>query len=791
MKVKTRLPFICFSMTLILGVCVATPFHRYSGSKNQDRKPVDEGENLTARLDDFQYQHSYGLGYIPPDARLQAWKDGLRNCHESADRWRPIGPRGILGSKGDATGRINAIAVSPKDPNLILVGSATGGIWRSRNGGRNFRPVSDNVVSLSVGSIAFYRKRPAIVYAGMGDPVFGYLGHGVIKSTNGGRGWRRVSDDSLPSPCTISKIEVDPDHPNRVYVAQHSRMGVEDTSGFYISTDGGARWKATLRGEVCDAALDMKARKTIYACIESGATNQGSPPGVYRSTDRGESWQPVLSFTTTAAQGSQASSPVNFDATTNIYARIAISARTPQVLNVFAIGSVAGKSTNRLLATTDAGKTWSGLTADSIDTVQPWWDLYLAVDPARDNTLYIGTLDIHKTTDGGATFTNLTKNFNVSSNLASPAPTFAESLLHVDQHAIAFSPDSRTVYFANDGGIFSSTDGGSSFNSLNQSLSLTQFYSLAMNPSTGRLLFGGTQDNGTLRRENQSESDSPWNRVLASDGGACVICPTNPKRVFATQASGPLFVLNEYGAGQNQAPVQVLNISEPKGFTYPVVVAGKNGNLYIGTYRLWVSTVGCASVEPNNPAQWTTPGGDQDLTKGRGKQDKLTAIAVSASDTNYIYTGSKEGRTMQSSDGGKSWRDISKGLPNRYVSSIFIDPSSPSTALLTVSGFKSGHVFKTTDTGTTWSNISGNLPDISANTIIAKGKSVDQLYVGTDIGVFRARDGGVRWERLSKGIPPVIVRVLAFTPRGTLLAATFGRGVYELIERPASYPQMR
>lgn len=785
MRIKSPMTALVVAFAFLFEVSAGAALHagRWFELGVKYQTSIKEDEDPDARIDWFEFKRLYPSGSIPPDARYNAWQAISTIVNPGARRlWQSIGPTPLISRKAQtpgrvsASGRINAVAVSPANENLVIVGSAAGGIWRSENAGETFIPVSDNNVDLSVGSIAFYRKDPRIVYAGMGDPMFNYLGHGVLKSTDTGLTWTRVNGRSLPSPCTVSKIEVDPENSNLLYVAQHSvtdkHNTVVDNAGFYLSTDGGKEWTRTLAGEVCDLHLHTKNSKNIYAAIESG-DQINSASGVYSSTDSGVSWEPVLQLTS-------GNGPVTFDKT-NLYLRIAVTPARPQMVYAFVIGTVANVLTNRLFTSHDGGKSWTQQVVDSIDAVQPWWNLYLAADPANAKTLYIGALDIHKSTDGGATWENLTKNFKVEGVLSNGKYTFERSILHIDQHAIAFPPHSpATIYVANDGGLFKSTNGGASYRPLNYALSITQFYSLATRPGYDRTVFGGTQDNGTTLQGATGSGAYRWERILGGDGGQCVVCPTNPKKVFATQAGGPLYLLS---ASDESPPITIRDFAgERMDFIYPVRAAGRFGNLYVGTYRLWVSRVGCASLNSDNGNNWFTPGGDQDLTKGVNGQvrDKLSVIEISRSNTNVIYTGSVQGRAMRTTDGGKSWKDITAGLPNLSITSITVDPSSAATAIVTFSGYGAGHVFKTTDAGASWKDISGNLPNIPVNALIVDPSNRKTIYIGTDIGVFRSKSQGRAWEVFNQGMPWVIVKAFAVIGNGEILAATFGRGVYVL-----------
>jgi photosystem II stability/assembly factor-like uncharacterized protein len=227
-----------------------------SAGKFQTPRAEDEFEGDAERREDwFMSKRIYPYEELPADARRRAWLSRPGEAQRSTEaQWQAIGPKPTAsyfpGNWGLTSGRINAIAVSPSNPQLILVGAATGGVWRSTDGGANFSPTSDDQVDLAVGSIAFAPSDSSIVYAGMGDKAQSYLGTGVLKSIDGGQTWTRVNNATLPSPGRISKIEVDPNNPNRVYVAQYALRQGNTTfaSGFYFSSDGGVNWTKTLSG---------------------------------------------------------------------------------------------------------------------------------------------------------------------------------------------------------------------------------------------------------------------------------------------------------------------------------------------------------------------------------------------------------------------------------------------------------------------------------------------------------------------------------------------------------------
>ncbi|MEJ7863381.1 MAG: BACON domain-containing carbohydrate-binding protein, partial [Pyrinomonadaceae bacterium] len=712
----------------------------------------------------FLSQRMYPFSELPAQARRKAWSNRPRKAAEgaaegnspetaaleaAATSWTPIGPA-PTSSKfpnnwGITSGRINAIAVSPSDSQLILIGAATGGIWRSTDGGNTFTATSDNHVDLAVGSIAFAPSNNSIVYAGMGDKDSGYLGTGVLKSTDGGQSWTIVSNSSLPSPGSISQIEVDSDDPNRVYVAQYTGKvsGQLYSSGFWYSTDGGVNWRKTISGLTKDLVKHPTQPNTLYLSLSRVDLQTPSTGGVFKSTDRGLTWARIYS------------SP--FATTSNI--KIAVTPAASQNLYV----SVGDNSTARVEISTNEGSTWTNRGA-AFDSRQFYFNCYLFVHPTDPNTIFVGTRDLWRSQDGGTTYTNITNNFTIS-NAYSPS----QSKSHPDQHHFYISPTNpNLMYLANDGGLSRSIDGAASFQSLNASLSLTMFTSLAVHPTDATKTYGGTQDNGTQRRSN---AQGGWYEFMSGDGGQAVIDPLDPSIVYSTYIYRDIYRwYNNGDTSGGKIGADATFASDRTAFYPPFVSNSVDSTLYFGTYRLYIST--------SRGTSWTAPGLTQDLTKGGS--DTLSAIGVGRSNTSVIYTGSAQGRVMVSTNAGGTWTDRTTGLPNRFIKSIIVSPTNSNIAYLTVSGFDSGHVFKTVNAGASWTDISGNLPNIPTNTLLIDPRTPTTLYVGTDIGVFRSLTDGTNWETFNSGMPPVIVSELDAQNNGLIQAATYGRGAYEL-----------
>ena len=786
-KTKTISPWAWRVAVLFICLCAVTSPQLLFVSKPTVNRPpallpieqevpdLNMTEDPEGRSDWFFAQRAYPSGDLPADARETAWETISRRGIQTQsitttanNTWQSIGPSPTqpgYTNWGVTSGRINAVAVSPANSQIVLAGSSTGGIWQSTNGGASFAPVTDSQVDLAVGSIVFAPSSPSIVYAGMGDTKLGYLGSGVLKSTNGGRTWAKVSNNTLPSPGAVARVEVDPENSDRVYVAQYLRVSEEKvlSSGFYLSTDGGVSWTRTLTGAARDIAISPTNRQTLFVGTipRNDQTENIAAPGLHRSTDGGNTWTNVL--------------PVTYDTGFRRDVKVAVTPARPQAIYVFTGGIRNNGISVRVAVSADNGETWSDRST-SFDTAQIGYNTYLYADPRNADTLYLGSRDVYRSTNGGDTWTNLTRSFSIGpGNDYLYTPAIATT--HPDQHAFALSPANQNdIYIGNDGGLSKSTDRGATFQSLNASLSLTQFVGIALHPTDPRITYGGTQDNGTQMRLADSNR---WYEFAPGDGGRCVINPENPSQVFTNYYRGNLFRFNDNGRSYDRQIAFTDYFGEfgdnPRiGFYPPFVGNGVDSTLYIGTYRLFLST--------NLGGSWFAPAGNTDLTKGINEKgaDVLSAIGVSRSDTNVIYTGSAQGRAMVTTDAGANWSDITRGLPDRFITSIAVDPNDPARAYLSVSGFKSSHVFKTTDAGANWADVSTGLPDIPVNALLIDPFDAEKIYAGSDIGVFRSRNGGASWHSFNSGMPPVVITGFAAQASGLIQVATYGRGAFEI-----------
>jgi photosystem II stability/assembly factor-like uncharacterized protein len=701
----------------------------------------EEDDHARRRWEWFFQQRAFPFGAIPAGAldRARTQLAALRLSFSAArvppiagTRWQAIGPRAIPTS-GTSIGRISTVAVHPTNANLLYVGGAQGGVWRTTDGGISWTPLTDKECSLAMGSIALDPVNPAIVYAATGEQHFSgdsYYGCGVLRSTDGGNTWTRLGATTFIR-SRISRLLILPSTAGTVTT---TTILVAADNGLWRSANGGASWTQLRTGIATDLVLDPANEQIMYVAVRT--------QGVFRSADGGTTWQPLGVGFPTASVG-----------------RINIAITRTASNRLFA--SVHNISDSMLLGiwtTTDAGATWTQLPATGASCGnQCWYDMFIAVHPTNPNTIYFGGVRLYRSLDGGVSFATIGNS------------------IHVDQHNIAFDPQNpQRVYVTNDGGIYRSDDGGTSWVSLSAGLELTQFYGgISLHPSEHAIVLGGTQDNGTLRYNN----NPTWAAVIGGDGGFTAINYDNPTIQFGetqwtttSMSSGPR---RSDAGGPFARKVNGIVTTETALFIPPMVMDPNNPQvLYFGTNRLYRTTDAAESWRPISAA--LTPSG------------AISAIAPAAPDPATVYVGTSTGLLHVTRDTGATWTQRNTGLPQRSITDVAVDRADPLTAYVSVSGFGTGHVFRTVNGGQSWSNVSSNLPDIPVNALLLDPVSRGIVMIGSDLGVFMSADSGASWTVVDDGMPNVAVFDLAYnTATASLVAATHGRGMFQLqLNRP-------
>ena len=799
---------------------------------NDPDLPGDLGHTMDRttylRMRDAYVGRIRGVPYETPyNPRLHAIEEMMGTVQKLApftldQGWIPIGPAPIpngqtTGRVDPVTGRVTAIAVHPTNPDIVYVGTAQGGVYRSLNGGATWIPIFDQAFSLAIGALSLAPSNPSILYVGTGEGSFSldsFFGVGLYRidfadtaPVLNGPINPPVATGIPGTTCftgrSISKILVHPTNPDTIFVATTSgysglsgdqRGGTVPPlalRGIYRSwnaTSGNPAFEmltVTSAGSIAPSTFgDRDITDMVYAPADSdtilcwvrgsGAANDG---GLYRTLN---ARLPVASVLF---------SQVLSDPNPGAWNRAALTIMRGSGTDYAYLAIEERNTGGNLWSSVDAGATWAGPLAGGLGFCNPqcWYDMVVAVRPDSANTVLIGgsgndpvtgATDYAISYDGGATF-------NYGRDVG----------LHADCHAIAFAPSSpNIVYHGNDGGVWKSTNGGINWASLNNSMfSATQFQSLALHPLDRRFTIGGTQDNGT----NWFRPDSSWYRVDWGDGGYSAIDQNAVNNtnvtMYHTYFNATNFLLGFARVGNvgnardnlwgfygwnNGASNNGINGADNVLFYAPLVLGPGNPNtVYFGTDRLYRSTdrgntMSVVSQAPLDPA------------------GQISAIAISPQNDAVRLVGMTNGRIFGTVvAGATTLTEYSvSGMPARYIGRIAIDPTNASVAYVTYNGYGETttaglHVWKTTNllSGVpTWTVSGIGIPDVPVNAFVVDPANPNQLYAGTDIGVFMSSDGGAIWSPYNTGLPIVAVFDMAIqAPHRVLRIATHGRGMWQ------------
>ncbi|RNM13078.1 VPS10 domain-containing protein [Nocardioides pocheonensis] len=745
--------------------------------------------------------------------------------------WTQQGPNPIV-QNGRTTnafqavsGRIGALVI--RNDGTIILGAAQGGVWTYNATSATWTPRTSASDSQAVGALALAPSDDHIVYMGSGEGALSgdsYYGDGFYRSTDGGQTWTHVS--TLFTGQAVSDIVVDPTNPQHVYASTvRGRGGNHRTTkpsdqpyGVYESTDGGATWtlrKGTtdqLHGAT-DLVMDPRDPNVLFASFWGDA--------IYKSTDGGHTWAtamtglPAGNFLEGGTRFSLGISHPAGDAAATLYAGF----------DWFDLSDAY--HTARVFKSTDGGASWAqtgtGTGTNSIANycgTQCFYDNALQPDPTNPNVVYaLGSYGysnspqsggVYRSTDGGATWKNLGYD------------------LHPDFHAFAFQAnDTSHIAIGNDGGVWESHTGGgrnvagsplstADWQNLNGTvnpataalvhstgLAITQFSSIATVPKIAGQFWGGTQDNGTLRK---SLANQRWFDQASGDGGQVIVDQTTPNTVnpgvpayvFGTYTGTSIY---RYGPSETNTffgnePIDGgIDTHDRAEFYIPWVQnRGDVDQMFLGTYRMYRTDN--AEAANAGDVTWTPISGD--LTSGcsgsapNGARGCLISAVGVADGGEGVYAGTDEGWIQVSPNAvisdSPSWTRVGVGtLPDRPVNQITVDRSNWRIAYAAYGGFSaatpgnSGHLFATTDGGQHWANITNNLPDAPVNSVVVDPADAHTLYAATDVGAFLSTNGGSKWFALGSGLPNVAVWQLDYdATHGVLVAGTHGRGSYTL-----------
>lgn len=667
---------------------------------------------------------------IPMDAaykNFMQFKSKYAYKTTSSSNWQSLGPFTKPSNGGDA-GRLNCVAFHPTDANIIYVGAPSGGLWKTTNGGNTWAALTDNLAAIGVTDIVIDYSNPNIIYIATsdGDATDTYS-IGILKSIDGGLTFNTTGMiHTVQQRKSINKLIINPLRPNTLFAAT--------SNGIYRTYDGGISWKFTTGDYTKDITYKPGDTTIMYAVTKTN---------FYKSVNSGASFQlKSLSFSATTSR-----------------LNIGVSAANPSYVYLLA-GKSADQGFNGLYRSTDGGETFSvrSTTPNIFDWSvngsgtggQAWYDMAIAVSPSNADEIYVGGVNIWKSSNGGTNWYIVAHWYGANN----------KPYVHADIHSLRYSP-SNVLFSCSDGGLTKTSNGGTSWIDLSNGLSIAQIYKMSVSKTIPSKIITGWQDNGSNLFNNNS-----WSQIAGGDGMDCLIDYSNSSVIYTSTPNGS-FQLSTNGGSTFSDISNTITSQEEGAWVTPIVQHPTNAStIFAGYINIWKST--------NRGNSWVK-------LSNFSSTDQLKTLAISQSNPNYIYTAT-DNVMYKTIDGGTNWITINSGqLPGNAITHITISTSDPNVLWITCSGYTSGQkVYESRNAGLTWTNISGNLPNLPANCIAYQSQSNEALYVGMDVGIYYKDSTLTEWQLYSNNLPNVIVNELEISPTiNKIRAATYGRGVWE------------
>lgn len=753
---RALLRLLCLLFVVTIGVGAQTPFESVRAKLRAayDRRLPDgtiKESKQVKRWEWFWEPRLTSDGDFPSafhyfnEARTVALRKTSDNM-QAKPTWKELGPTAPdlpnESSVWNGIGRVNTFKFSPGNGNVIWLGSAQGGIWKTTDGGGSWLPINAvGFPTFGVSDIAISESNANIIYVATGDADASFPGelssypgftYGVIKSTDGGATWSATGLSMTPDQNNIvARLWADPENANIVVAATYT--------GMRKTTDGGQTW-ATVTSSMPfrDLIANPVTKGLLYATTFAG----GGGARIFRSTNAGDEWTQVLAVPEANR------------------IRLAVTKDDPKIVG--AVASNAG--TNGLFAiykSTDYGVTyaksiptqnllgWSASGNDWQYGGQGFYDLAMEISPTDADKWFVGGINVWRSTNGGQSWI-----------LAADWTGNYAPWVHADHHFMQYSPAQNVLYTASDGGMARSTNNGVSWRDVSNGLKIQQYYGISTTDMNSAITLAGAQDNGTARTLN----GSVFYHVLDGDGMASAIDVGDPSLMYASQPYGQFYRSTNQGNSWQLVSNASMRGESNRAWVAPIVADPKTtGTVYVGYTQVYKST--------NNGVAWQ-----------RISQISTTSaqriIAVAPSDNRYIYAAYSTSIVF-TTDGGVTWAQ-QNGVGS-YIQDIEVHPSNPGRYWVTFGGFNASLKIVEVNNGQVTNITVTGLPNVPCNAVVFQPGPLNRLYVGTDIGVFFKDEESNSWEMYGQAMPTTIITDMKLVRSANKLrVSTYGRGVWEV-----------
>ncbi|MEX1002453.1 MAG: T9SS type A sorting domain-containing protein [Crocinitomicaceae bacterium] len=763
---KSLLVFLTFT-ALVSTLFLFVPEEKPLPNPTDSSEPLEESKKLDPN-DHWQQVRSYPFAfdqaeYVQRMVEIQhlVADNAQSRAIELSLNWQEEGP-------GNIGGRFNALAMSPTDQNVIYAGAANGGIFKTTNGGTSWNPIFDDLAYLAIGEIEIDPTNENTLYVGTGDKNFGggsHLGNGVYKSTDAGTTWSHLG---LEQTGIITEITIDPTNANRIFVSTLGNTYEKTTErGVYRTTDGGVSWQNVLfisdSSGVIDMVMDPSDPNILYASgfnrinLPFQAKVTGPDANIYKTTDGGDTWTELTNGLPTG-EHSRIGLAISNTSPNTLYASYT-DGGSQDILDIY--------------KTTDAGANWSALNVHSggLPTDAQggfgWYFGEVYMNPYDNDQLIVPGVDMFKSQDGGATWTQ-----NV--------PDWWDYDVHADKHAILFL-DANSYIIATDGGLYKTTNNGASWLDI-ENIPVTQFYHIAVDPVNAGNYGGGAQDNGCM--QGNGLNFNFWERLWGGDGFRMKFLENDPGGHYFESQYGGLAYYNTLSGDYYDLQINPIGGSDRVNWDSPYYINEPLFDLYVGSAHM--QYMGGA---PFGTYQTISP----DLTKvgmgtatGLDKYHTITEIEQPSINPDKLFVGTSDGLVWRGDLVGSiwDWTNITGSLPDRYVTAVRCSPEDDAIVYAAFSGYKYNeevsYLYKSDDNGSTWQDISGNLPGITVNDIcVIPNYNEQYLFAALDGGVYFTSDGGAQWDYVGVGLPFATITELEIDyDNKKLIVGTYSRSMW-------------